>query len=129
MQCGCSSPSCPDRSTEAWVNVIANKFWIDHEDGSIWHDPSSDTVLHLVEDLKLGQFLIVSRTDLPGDVYYAQTVGDGVGSWVVEYQDGDLDRHYQADAGSAALVERVLTGWAQGTPGWLELLNWRHVKL
>ena len=61
-----------------------------------------DTVSRHLMRLPVNQFAILSA-DQQGD-FYVQTYRNGENDFQLEYQDGDLDKHYIADDGNTPLT-------------------------
>ena len=93
-----------------------------------YDDPSADTLWQLVSGLtaKGNYCLIVQRVpDRSQDGTYIQTALLPDGRFAVEYQDGDLAHHFQAEVVSARRAYEVLAAWAFESTGWREMLPWR----
>src|SRR5579863_5983186 len=97
-----------------------------------YDDPSEEQLWEIISGLtaKDNYFVIVQhRPDDSKDGTYIQTAVLADGSFTVEFQDGDLQHHFQADVDSARRAHEVVAAWAYERPGWREMLPWRFEDL
>jgi hypothetical protein len=102
-----------------------------NEAGQAYNDPSEELLLDLISVLDDDNtFLIVERlSDATGNSY-AQTLRSVVdGTYLVEYQDGSLDKHYACDGVDYRTAHTLLAGWAFDVPGWRDRVSWSRVEL
>ena len=72
-------------------------------------------------------FVILSRDEMT----YIQASGDVSAGFVLEYQAGDIDRHFSAAAGphSADRVSKAFRQYALGDPGWESDFQWEPLEI
>jgi hypothetical protein len=101
------------------------------ENGRSWDDPSAELLLTLLEEIESGQgtFLIVTRTTDPNGQTYAQALRREDGQYIVEYRDGEPERHYGTVVADLKSAHALLTGWAFETPGWNDAASWAPVEV
>lgn len=92
----------------------------------VLHDPSLGQIEDALRSLPGGDFshVILSRDPMT----YIQTAGGPWEGFVLEYQDGSVDKHYQcadSDLGLDAVV-RAFRLYAQGDERWRTGLEWRR---
>lgn len=96
-------------------------------DGSMIADPSANQIEEILGRLSPPRsFAILSRSD---DVYI-QTKPTGHGRFIVEYQSGSVDEHYEACWGaSLAEVIALFQGYQRGDEPSTFKLDWRKLDL
>jgi hypothetical protein len=96
--------------------------------GRVFKNLSLDQLSEIVRVLgPASPFVVVERMDATEGSLYVQALHRSDGAWIVEYRNGDLNHHYQADASGPGVVYQVLAGWALQLPDWRKGLMWRPV--
>jgi hypothetical protein len=95
-------------------------------DGSGLDDPTPEQIAEALAALPAdaGSFAILSREELT----YLQTSGSAKEGFVLEYQEGGLDQHYQSVAKQLPLdlVTRAFQCYAAADESWRELTAFEH---
>ncbi|MFO0863897.1 MAG: hypothetical protein U0744_04435 [Gemmataceae bacterium] len=96
------------------------------ESGTTIDDPTEDDLLLMIED---EAFVILESRDYT----YIQCAltDDDASEYVLEYQDGSLDRHYHA-IDEPITLERVTSAFIKyllGDPTWLTDFKWEKMEL
>ena len=82
-------------------------------------NPDADAITSSLATVR--GFAILSRDEMT----YIQTSGSARAGFVLEYQDGDTDRHYRCpDELSLEQVSQAFRSYAQGTDSWKTSLRW-----
>ena len=93
----------------------------------VFDNPSEQALWQIVSGLRAGANYFVMVQHLPDDSAdgtYIQTAVLGDGRFTVEYQDGDVQHHFQAEVDTAQQAYDVIVAWASERPGWREMLAW-----
>ena len=70
-------------------------------------------------------FLILAT----GDLTYIQTSGDPKNGFQLEYQEGDIQHHYQARRDySVEEIIRALVSYLSGGVEWKNTADWEHIR-
>ena len=89
------------------------------ENGPAVVNPDADAIASSLAAVR--GFAILSRDEMT----YIQTSGSAREGFVLEYQDGDNDRHYRCPAElSLERVTLAFLSYAQGTDSWKTSLRW-----
>jgi hypothetical protein len=93
-----------------------------------YDDPDRATIAKVLASLDGGRNVLATleRTE----VTYLQAEGTVRTGFVLEYQDGSLDRHYRSDAATLPLdrVIAMFDSYARGDDaGWRIATSWQHV--
>ena len=101
------------------------------ESGDAIDDPSEDALFLMFEDIEggAGTYLIVDSLEDSTGQTYAQTSRNDDGTYIVEYRDGEPDRHFGTVVNDMRSAHALVTGWAQGRPGWQDSATWRPVSV
>jgi hypothetical protein len=95
--------------------------------GRAYDTPNAALLLRLLNELGPGnQFLVVDRLDAPNPEHYMQVYLETDGTFVVEYREGAVDRHFEAVVDDVQSAHAVLAGWAAGSAGWRDGCDWRR---
>src|SRR5512132_1296517 len=90
-------------------------------------DPDAATIAKVLASLDGDRHVLASlgRSDLS----YVQASGSVQTGFVVEYQDGSLDRHYRSRDADLPLdtVTHVFQAYAQDDESWRQGIEWQHV--
>lgn len=97
-------------------------------DGATLAGVSSNGLRDLLAEMAPGSFVIVDSPVSGGTEHFVQVARSETGGWHVEYRDGGPHRHYSADTDSVSVVQEVVVGWADGSPDWLDRLEWRRLQ-
>ncbi|WP_441246311.1 hypothetical protein [Kitasatospora sp. McL0602] len=74
------------------------------------------------------QFFVIARESAPD--HFIQTFRHGAESWQVEYQDGSMERLFEAVGNQPReLAEALLWGWVEAGPSEHEGIVWRQLLL
>ncbi len=74
----------------------------------------------------LDGFAILGRDEMT----YMQTSGSARDGFVLEYQEGDTDRHYECpDTLTVAQITRAFVSYADGTDTWKTAFRWEKLDL
>ena len=95
------------------------------EHGPAWPEPDQARIAILLRRLAKDNFAILQRAD----GQFVQAVGRTGGGYVIEYQDGDLSRHYATETSDLAEVIDVFQDFADGGQTWLQQHNWKPLRL
>lgn len=80
------------------------------EHGPAWPEPDQARIATMLRRLATDNFAILERAD----GRFVQAVGRPLGGYIVEYQDGDLSRHYATQTSNLTDVIGVFQGFAVG---------------
>lgn len=94
--------------------------------GESWEDPSEDGIFEYLSDIDQGRedWIILSLVSDPAGLTYAQSARNNDGTYVVEYQEGSLDRHFSTQCSDMREAHRLLFAWTIDTPGWRDSVTW-----
>jgi hypothetical protein len=103
------------------------KLRLELESGAFFDDPSSD---QLVESLMSMQgddsaFAILSRSDLE----YMQAAPQSIAGYVIEYQEGTLDRHFQVIDTDWELLKDAFLSYSDDNGNWKNMFEWERIDL
>jgi hypothetical protein len=101
---------------------------LDHQ----FDDPSEELLWQIISGLTPNDnyFVMVQHVpDASEEGTYIQTAVLANGRFTVEYQDGDMQHHFHAEADNARLAYEVVAAWAFERPGWREMLPWQLENL
>lgn len=96
------------------------------ESGRVMTDPTEADLRSAMAD---EQFAILGTE--PDTYIQCAAIGDQPGHYILEYQDGSLDRHYQAGDGPITM-DRVLsafTKYLRRDASWLDDFRWEPLDL
>jgi hypothetical protein len=95
------------------------------EHGPAWPEPDHARIATMLRRLSKDNFAILERAD----GRFVQAVGQTAGGYVIEYQDGDLSRHYTTQTGDLADVIGAFQGVANGGQTWRQQHSWKPLQL
>jgi predicted RNA-binding Zn-ribbon protein involved in translation (DUF1610 family) len=102
---------------------------LETDNGQRRENPSSEELCAAVAragSQALGGFLILATDELA----YLQASACERAAFRVEYQEGDVTRHYEATRSfSSEELVRALESYRQGTEDWRRMADWRHLPL
>jgi hypothetical protein len=117
-------------SEDSGRRLGAKGFTVLTEQVEAFPDPTVGQLQGLLAGLTAAnRFLVLSRSDRPGEEHYAQVRFADPGHYDVEYRDGSAARHYAAVAPDVPTAHAVLTGWAEQRPGWRDTLVWKQIDV
>jgi hypothetical protein len=106
-------------------------FVLDVCGGAQIHSPSDEKIRQAVLELDQYEndaFLILA--DASDDLTYLQCFGDLQSGFGVEYQEGDLQKHFRARGTlSAEQMIQALIHYRNGDPRWREAAEWEPLEL
>ncbi len=96
------------------------------ETGDVFDDPDDQTIDDAIRGASDG-FIILSISELE----YIQAAGSPDEGYVLEYQEGDTDRHYQAAELNVPVdrVVRAFQQYASGDPGYKARFTWEKILI
>ena len=98
-------------------------------DGPVIDDPSSNDIEKALRPMEAGQieFAILER----GELDYMQTAGGSDDNlYVLEYQEGSLDQHFQTSSVPLSSVIEAFQDYARGQDAaWKSLFTWTRLEL
>jgi hypothetical protein len=95
--------------------------------GNEWDDPSEELLWQIISGLTYNgnrNLCLLNAVVGSVDGIYIQTAVLPDERFTVEYQDGDLQHHYEAKVADARQAYEVVVAWASDSPGWREMLPW-----
>ena len=102
---------------------------LETENGATIKNPSSAQIEDALRKLADGGggFAILSQDEMT----YLQAAGNRAGGFVVEYQDGDVDSHFEATQGAVPLgdLEKAFRLYAMGDAGWKSMFEWQAIEI
>ncbi len=98
------------------------------EDGTTWHFPNAAAIRNALAQVNGDDnSFIVLEADA---TTYMQAVGNEAAGFTVEYQDGDINRHYQAqDLCSFEQTATLFEQYARGDDAWHTAVGWQLIKI
>jgi hypothetical protein len=106
-----------------------NRLRLTIADGPVIDDPSANDIEKALRAMETDQseFVILER----GDLDYMQAAGTFDGSlYTLEYQEGSLDRHYQAGSVPLESVIEAFQDYARGDDvAWKPRFSWARLEL
>jgi hypothetical protein len=89
--------------------------------------PDEATIARVLASLDGGRNILVTLG--PSEATYVQASGSVASGFVLDYQDGSLDRHYRSNAEDLSLdrVTQVFHKFARGDDSWRTDVAWQHV--
>jgi len=99
---------------------------LEFESGQLIQDPTDDDFL-LIEG---EEFAILSGADVNTYIQCAER-GEAPWGYILEYQDGSLDQHFQAVGGPISLKQIVASfrKYCNGDASWLTDFEWERIEL
>ena len=86
-----------------------------------------DIVEAFRNDAKRGGFIILSHDN---QMIYMQAAGDEDGSYILEYQDGSLESHYQCpNELSKARVQEAFIKYFRNDATWRSDFDWQRISM
>ncbi|MEJ2579538.1 MAG: hypothetical protein P8Z68_10690 [Kineosporiaceae bacterium] len=104
------------------------------DSGTAWENPTQAVLQTILSDLSATHpFVVVERHDRgPSNEYYMQVYLNDDRSHVVEFRDGDANRHYQAlippQQEGVAPIAALIADWAYGGTQWQRALPWQQLR-
>ena len=125
------------------IELFEDAFGVDlkiHTRGSEW--PRFEANGDLVSEFPTGDVIRETLKSLPGglpsfaillrsEMTYIQAGGSGGEGFVLEYQEGSLDRHYRSADESLDLerATKILTLYLRGDESWHNEVEWKHIDV
>jgi hypothetical protein len=107
----------PDLDRAAWTLRMQH--------GPAWPEPDQARIATMLRRLAEDNFAILQRAD----GRFVQAVGSAADGYVIEYQDGDLSRHYTTQTSDLTDVIGVFQGFADGGQAWRQQHVWKPLRL
>ena len=113
--------------------IIRGSVMVDHPDDA----EIQSAIQSLIDDgIADDAFLILDHGPFPEqELYYMQAAygppikeGDA-GDFLLEYQDGSIDRHYQCDPVSPEEATKAFIEYLHGEDAWKERLHWERIAI
>lgn len=97
------------------------------ENWTVIDKPTPEQIAEALSSLTTegNSFAILERTDST----YLQTGLQTTGEYVVEYQDGSLDKHYEAITEDPRQVVAAFQAYATGSDNWKREFEWQKLEL
>jgi hypothetical protein len=97
------------------------------EDGQVIDHPSPLSIASALTSLKFdgNSFAILERTDAT----YLQTSMQSSDEFIIEYQDGSLDKHFRASAFDLSDVTDAFKAYAVQNESWITQFDWQRIEL
>lgn len=105
------------------------KMILESSDGSRTPAPSLLSVQKAIDGLENMDdgYVVIG----PDEMTYVQCLGNSKQGYILEYQEGDTDQHFQAinnDWLPGSLADR-LWRYADGDPTWKEGIDWERIEI
>jgi hypothetical protein len=97
------------------------------ENSTLIDKPTPDQIADALSTLSSdgNSFAILERTNTS----YFQTALQSTGEYIIEYQDGSLDKHYQSTAKDPQRVIAMFQAYGAGDDSWKRECDWRKIDL
>ena len=98
------------------------------EDGTTWHFPNPSAIRNGLAQVngEDNSFIVLEASEMT----YMQAVGSVADGFTVEYQDGDISHHYQAQTVCSFEQTAILfEQYADGDTAWLNAVGWQLIKI
>ena len=97
-------------------------------DGGKMQNPSSHDIIKAINSAKKGEHVIFDKG--ANGYTYMQARFGSFGMWIMEYQDGNLDKHYKA-TGALDVEEAsaLLIAYAEGQEAWRGMTEWGAMNI
>jgi hypothetical protein len=97
------------------------------ENSTLIDKPTPDQIADALSTLSSdgNSFAILERTNTS----YFQTALQSTGEYIIEYQDGSLDKHYQSTAKDAQHLIAMFQAYGAGDDLWKREGDWRKIEL
>jgi hypothetical protein len=97
------------------------------ENDTIINNPTSNQIALAISTLNTtdNTFAILES----GDMTYIQTALQNAGEFVLEFQDGSLDRHYQTTVETPLEVLAAFQGFLEAREDWKQTIDWQKIAV
>jgi len=93
-------------------------------------DPTPQEIKLAIDSMSLSDddpFLILEKG--ADGMTYIQAMLEENSLWTVEFQDGDLQHHFQSSKVSTEKVTDMFLAFADGDEAWRTSVNWEHIDI
>jgi hypothetical protein len=97
------------------------------ENDIIIDNPTSNQIAQAISSLNStdNTFVILES----GDMTYIQTAFQNEGEFVLEFQDGSLEKHYQTTVETSLEVMAAFQGFLEAREDWKRTIDWQKINL
>ncbi len=97
------------------------------ENDTLIDNPTSNQIAQVISSLNTtdNTFAILESSDMT----YIQTAFQNAGEFVLEFQDGSLDKHYQTTVETPLEVMAAFQGFLESREDWKRTINWQKIEI